>query len=538
MAIKKIMNKKNIVRAAFWSSIFAVLILTFFSFHNYEIVKAGETDTMSGWLWSSNMGWISLNSTNCINLNSDNPGACDANGVDYGVTINEGDGTVNGEAWSENFGWICFGNTCADWGVGNDPELNHPSFAMFDGVKFSGWANVYSMGDEGWIKLQGPAISAEGKSGASCFDCYYDSEPKCKSCFTEISPPEDNYGLAGDICYDCGECATSTDLLEPSVCANCASCNRYGMVVDSDKKQLYGWLWGGNNGKGIGWLKAYEKNSLYMPFSWLQTKYGNIYSEDLVSGRSAPPGRYNATYCIQSTGVITNFRSQTGCEMTGAEKILFPQQSNLYTNILGKIDKEGITNGKYGEVIIIEDAHKTEFKRADLVSKLNGSCKLGGKIYHIKGDMVIDNTGLEFCNADDGSGLIVVDGDLYINKNLSYEAAGVSKLKQLASVAWIVKGNLNIAAEVNNIVGAFYVEGDDGVAGNAAVYTAYDAGSTDVKLIIYGLMIAPKYNFGRTYESINEGSEQIIYDGRALINTPPGIKDLTKSLPLWSEAAP
>ncbi|MFH0856730.1 MAG: hypothetical protein V1860_02425 [bacterium] len=542
MEMLKKIDKRYIIKTAFWFFIFAVLILTFFSFKNNKMARADEEDTMSGWLWSGSAGWISLNSTNCDNLNLEDPGTCGAYGVDYGVTINEGDGNVSGEAWSERFGWLCFGSTCGDWSAGNDPELGNPPAADFDGVKFSGWANIFALGDEGWIKLQGPSISAEGKSGASCFDCYYDDEPKCKSCFTEISPPADNYGLVGDVCYNCSGCVTSTDPLLPDICAQCSECNRYGMVVDSEEKQIYGWAWGGNNGKGIGWIKPYEKNALYSPFSWLQTKYGNIYSEDLVSGRSAPPGRFNATYCIQATGTITNFRSQTGCELIGSEKISFPKQSNLYTNILGKIDKDGIINGKYGDVIIISSPSKTEFKRADLISKLSGSCELGGKVYYVKGNLTIDNTDLDFCNGDDGSGLIIIDGNLTINKNLSYEEAAVSGIKKLASVGWIIKGNLNISQEVNNVVGAFYVEGNDGVDENAAVDTIYDSdgapGSTDAKLIIYGMVMATKYKFGRTYKSINEGSEQIIYDGRALINTPPGMKDLTKSLPLWSEAAP
>lgn len=495
-------------------------ILVCFSFREPKITEAGELDTMSGWLWSSNAGWISLNDLNCTVDN------CDVYGIDYGASVRP-DSKVIGEAWSENFGWICFGETCGDWGTGNAPDGNPPA-ASFDGVKFLGWANIRSLGSEGWFKLQGPAVSTAGKTGASCFDCYYEDETKCRSCFTEIS--SQNYGLVGDVCYDCLNCATSS---LPYTCAGCASCNNYGLMVDSDAKQIYGWAWGGfSDNKGVGWIKAYEFNALYSPFSWLEAKYGNIYSQKEISASPAPPGRYNATYCIQASGILTSFSTANGCVLTatpGYEEILFPDQANLYTNVLGKIDLTGIISGKYGEVEIIKHPSKTEFKSADLIGNLTSSCKLNKKIYHVKGSLTLDNPAIEFCNSlDGGNGVIVVDGDLTIEKNLSYDAGSVTKISNLASVGWIIGGDMRIDGSVEQVVGGFYVEGGNGVS----------TGESAVPLTIYGLMIAKKYAFEREYESINRGSEQIIYDGRALINTPPGMEDLTKALPLYKEAAP
>ncbi len=524
----------KIISIIFISAILASVIFLF-GFDNINLTKAGELDTVSGWLWSYNAGWISLNSRNCINENLIIPGTCNLNGVDYGVNIVAADDKVVGEAWSENVGWICFGETCAEagWGGTNAPDGN-PSSASFDGVKFSGWAKIASLGDEGWIKLQGPETSSSGKTGASCFNCYYDAGTKCKACFTDTSA---NYGLVGDVCYECTECATSS---LPYICNNCdTNCNRYGLVVDAGSKEVFGWAWGGfDNAKGIGWVKAdHDFGTLYSPFAWLETKYGNVYSRDSVLGKSAPPGQYNATYCVQATGLITNFKTASGCKMTGFENINFPESSNLYTNVLGKINKAGILSGEYGEVVTIAQQNKTDFKRADLISKLSGSCKLNGKIYHVAGNLTIDNTDLDFCNASidsNGSGLIIIDGNLNINKNVSYDTSSVSKIKQLSSVGWIIGGNLTFDPSVGEVVGAFYIEGNDGVADNAAVYT----GVSNNKLTIYGLMIAPDYSFEREYESLMEGSERVIYDGRALVNTPPGMEDLTKALPLWSEAAP
>lgn len=523
----------KIISTIFISAIL-ISIICLFEFEHISFTKAGELDAVSGWLWSYNAGWVSLNSINCINWDLIAPGTCNINGIDYGVNVTA-NGEVTGEAWSENVGWVCFGETCAEavWGGTNAPDGSSAS-ASFDGVKFSGWAKILSFNDEGWIKLQGPATSSAGKTGASCLNCYYKEGTKCKACFTETSS---DYGLVGDVCYECAECATSS---LPYICNNCdTNCNRYGLVVDTKSKEIFGWAWGGfDNDKGVGWLKAdHDFGTLYSPFSWLETKYGNVYSKDSVLGKSAPIGRYNATYCVQTTGAITNFKTSSGCKMSGFEEINFPNQSNLYTNVLGKIDRTGILSGAYGEVITIEQQKKTEFKRADLISNFLSSCKLDGKIYHIKGNLTIDNTDLNFCNAStgsNGSGLIIIDGNLNINVNLTYDTSSITRIKQLASVGWIVKGNLIFDPNVEEVVGAFYVEGNDGVADNAAVYT----GESESKLTIYGLVIAPEYSFERIYVSLSEGSEQIIYDGRALVNTPPGMEDLTKALPLWRESAP
>ncbi len=60
-----------------------------------KVVQAGGGDNLSGWAWSSNIGWISFNSTN----HGDNTG--------YGVR-QEADGSLSGWAWSSNIGWVSF----------------------------------------------------------------------------------------------------------------------------------------------------------------------------------------------------------------------------------------------------------------------------------------------------------------------------------------------------------------------------------------------------------------------------------------------
>lgn len=57
---------------------------------------AGETTCLSGWAWSSNIGWISFNSTDS-----------GAGGGPYDVAIDTS-GNLTGYGWSSNIGWISF----------------------------------------------------------------------------------------------------------------------------------------------------------------------------------------------------------------------------------------------------------------------------------------------------------------------------------------------------------------------------------------------------------------------------------------------
>ncbi|MBI5078327.1 MAG: hypothetical protein HZB11_03145 [Candidatus Yonathbacteria bacterium] len=70
--------------------------------------EAGTGENVSGYIWSENIGWISLNSTT------------DGSAVSYGVNISPmtGTGTFSGNAWNSNIGWISFDRTA----TGNPPS--------------------------------------------------------------------------------------------------------------------------------------------------------------------------------------------------------------------------------------------------------------------------------------------------------------------------------------------------------------------------------------------------------------------------------
>jgi len=67
------------------------------------------------------------------------------------------------------------------------------------------------------------------------------------------------------------------------------------------------------------------------------------------------------------------------------------------------------------------------------------------------------------------------------------------------------------------------------------------SGAGDENLVVSGLVIAHELYLQRsgigTAENI-QASERIFYDGRIIINTPPGVGDFAKALPVVGEVAP
>lgn len=103
------------------------------------------TTALSGWAWSSNIGWISFNSADA-----------GAGGGPYAVTVSTSSdstiGTLGGYAWSSNIGWIKFGGL--------------DTASMPSGSTFTGNAQVdFSTGNiSGWVRAC--AGTADGRCGS------------------------------------------------------------------------------------------------------------------------------------------------------------------------------------------------------------------------------------------------------------------------------------------------------------------------------------------------------------------------------------
>ncbi len=151
-----------------------ILIIGLFSIILVKKSLSGSSGNITGWVWSGsfndqyngcmfspencgNSGWVSLSSSN------DYAGK-DPNGATYGLNVPSTDGPVTGYIWSSNLGWIdfqpingfpttgCKPTPCPDYGVKRV------------GDDFFGWAKILSMtgADEGWIKSSG--IANDGSS--------------------------------------------------------------------------------------------------------------------------------------------------------------------------------------------------------------------------------------------------------------------------------------------------------------------------------------------------------------------------------------
>src|SRR3989344_1477774 len=75
--------------------------LLLFFFFSKPALSAQAPYKVSGWAWSSTVGWVSFN---CINLNS-----CAT--VVYGVSLDPATGVLSGYAWSDVVCWISFNQT-------------------------------------------------------------------------------------------------------------------------------------------------------------------------------------------------------------------------------------------------------------------------------------------------------------------------------------------------------------------------------------------------------------------------------------------
>jgi hypothetical protein len=107
-----------------------------------KAVSAGTGDNVTGWAWSSNIGWISMNCTNDSSCGTSN----------YGVNKNV-DNTLTGYAWSSTVGWIQFGGQA---GFPSGSGTTGANVAV-SGTNVTGWIRGLANGGgwDGWISMRG-----------------------------------------------------------------------------------------------------------------------------------------------------------------------------------------------------------------------------------------------------------------------------------------------------------------------------------------------------------------------------------------------
>jgi len=502
---------------------FALLIFCFIAFllSGDFAVNASKNHKVSGFAWSENIGWVSLNCYNEEILNK-----CIQ--TDYGVDYDSNTGKLNGYAWSENVGWLCFGESCTGPSLPNlavTPDGFAPQVRLSDHGLIDGWAAWTSIGADGWLKLLGPEVNLSGKKYA-CRNCALlkdESRERCGICFAS-----EDFSGSQEICEACSNCVGN-------ICYQCDKCYKYGVGIDYSNNMLIGWGWNGNgNGTGFGWLGFHplESQAIINP-PYLETIGGDVYGQKGVGSMYqgvTPEDSYNATYMVQSNGSIVHFSSE--CEATGqcgsadwvsdeVGLLNLPKQESAYQSELGLLDIKGMLAEQYGPV-----------KKITAATFYDNYLK--GNVYYSNHDLSVPAKVIYngYSNYS-GAGTIIVRGDLHVKGNQYYQLTSVNSLKKLASIGWIViknddggGGNIYIDPNVTKVVGSYFAEGtiNTGTKGE---------GQIDKPLEVQGLMVAHEFKFQRNYseQGLNESAERVIYDSRVISNPPLGFVDLAKALP-------
>lgn len=532
-------------------------------------VTINSSNEIAGYGWSENVGWVCFGNGN----GNDTKGCVSAPpSGQLTTTMDQDNGAITG--WAQIIGldqdgWIKIGR--GDFVSGGNGEMCYdcqPKCAV--------WNHTYIDGEGNPITEVRTLVGGDTfLPGDECTEYSQDQFDSCKTCFTETvfdgpQPPsavEPVIGGSGFVCTNCNFCqkvdgvgGNSRVVCNPDSGGFCNTCNLYGVNRNSADGSLLGWGWNGDSVKeiGAGWLHFNtEYGSSYIVFPWLQTVYGSIYTPNVIR-QKAGVGGANATYCLFANDVNVNIKTQS-CEgiangLVQNVNVGFPAKTGgqeIYRNALGKIDINGLlikTNGgknKYGNAVI-------DLPTGEWSGPAGGF--LNGAVYQSSGDLIIGSAGIVFNNINDsqtgiGNGIIIVNGNLFINGEISYGSGNPNRLSKLASVAWIVKGDVIIDPNVKDAAGAFIVLGNGGVcsrvAGSDVYYPNYESnrcgvffsGSSDQSLTVYGLIIAKAFDFRRTFTAVSQGSERVIYDGRLIANPPKGLSGFLEGLPVVRDFA-
>lgn len=318
--------------------------------------------------------------------------------------------------------------------------------------------------------------------------------------------------------------------------------------------------------KGFGWI-PFGSESQVGNQTYVDAK--SVFSEGNIYSPAPPPGgKYNSAYIIEASGDITNWYSEESQYVyeRSLNAPIFPRQvgsTGVYRNVLGGLDYTGLITGvtgtvgsgtnKYGRSIvsITQDAQGVIDDIFDTTATLPAvpNNPLDNRVFYVDGNATTTagtfNSG-SVGNPKSGAGIVVVNGNLKITGNISYQdyADDIPKLARLPSVVWIVKGDVIVAPNVSEIAGTFIVLGDGnpGVCplitsqasnGCGRFSTGDDPSALNPEaLTVSGNVIARQFHFQRRFSSVNhEPSEIFLSDGRLQANPPSGLGDFAKSVP-------
>ncbi len=200
------------------SLIFVIGILGFIINHTSK-VHAQTADKITGYAWSTNIGWIRMNCENSVNDNT-------CSSVQYGVEVDHDTGILSGYAWSSVVGWISFENASGC-----------PAISYFNSNSNNNGGNCYAR-----------ALFSAGSGG-----------PNIVGWARVVAGPQNNSctnGACGEwISLSCLNTATSSNTNGYCTSSNhkVTYPNDGGYSLDKDGGPLSGYAYG-SGGASVGWL--------------------------------------------------------------------------------------------------------------------------------------------------------------------------------------------------------------------------------------------------------------------------------------------
>jgi hypothetical protein len=490
-----------------------------------QAIDVSGTWNLVGWAQVLNLGtngWISLN---CSNMSG-----CATS--DYKVTVNFATGAFSGWAWhaivgTTGWGWIDFSQVTMDTSSVEDSDNNPILCGNGLDDDLDGLIDCADPGCKFDEDVLCPAVETNCTIIVGRTDC----------CSNGLDDDQD-----GSLDCNDADCSAAPVCL-PENCTNGVDDNANGFIdcQDSDCSVFPGCENCTNDidDDGDTLIDCADSDCSTDPIctpAWLQSQYGNIYATLGIEGNAPPVGQSNATYCLSSAGTVSSFSSETGCVEQSQAAINLPVGTSGYVSTLGRLDITGILNGRYGQVVNITSM-------SQLPSSLNGkvyvyadpSCTTPVSL----GSMTYANASVATVK---GSGLLVVNGcDLEITGDQSYQSGGISSyLKNLASLGIVVLskyhpngtyikgGNFLVDPSVSQVVGTIFAEKSiqTGTTGDR---------DSDVQLHVYGALVSKQIDLQRLSSSQTVSAENVEFDGRSVLNPPPGFQDVGKSLPALTD---
>ncbi|HIA92328.1 TPA: hypothetical protein EYO12_04435 [Candidatus Saccharibacteria bacterium] len=250
---------------------------------------------------------------------------------------------------------------------------------------------------------------------------------------------------------------------------------------------------------------------------------------------------FGSAFIFTSSNGITNINGPTGTNCAA---------STTFCNYIINPDEDAAGNYLNGNIEAVFTNYDQLVDNSVGTISGTGSTNIRDKIYHHTGDLTLTDK-----TVTGGAGLIIVEGDLRIRSTngtgngLVYGPSG-SNRETLPSLGIIVRGRVIIEDSVRRVdaniftAGCFIIDSRiaDANAGCTNFFGSTDTTTNDMPFRLNGLVVARRFALLRQPSgarlSANSNAEFFNYDGRVVVNTPPGFSRIFSEAADWNEATP